>query len=117
MMACLSLSAPLRSMYSPKARYIAPVSRYMAFSSAASALATLDLPAPAGPSMAMEKGLFCMTVLLIYYSPANSTMAWAKIFMPSISFSRSMYSSAMWHTSMSPGKHTPKATVLGIMRE
>ena len=44
-------------------------------------------------------------------------MAWAKIFTPSIILFTSMYSSAMWHTSMSPGKHTPKATVLGIMRE
>src|SRR3954470_14418785 len=38
------------------ARYIAPVSRYVKPSWAATALATLDLPAPAGPSIAMTIG-------------------------------------------------------------
>ena len=56
-------TAFLRSMYSPKARYMAPVSRYMAFSDLARALAMVDLPAPAGPSMAMEKGFLGIMVL------------------------------------------------------
>ena len=34
------------------ARYIAPVSRYLTPSLAANALAIVDLPAPAGPSIA-----------------------------------------------------------------
>ena len=38
---------------SPTQRYIAPVSRYVKPSARATARATVDLPAPAGPSMAM----------------------------------------------------------------
>ena len=41
-----------RSDASATARYIAPVSRYVKPSAPATARATVDLPAPAGPSMA-----------------------------------------------------------------
>ena len=46
-------AAPRRSA-SAMQRYIAPVSRYVKPSAAATARATVDLPAPAGPSMAMS---------------------------------------------------------------
>ena len=46
-------SSPRSSAASATARYIAPVSRYVNPSRSATARATLDLPAPAGPSMAM----------------------------------------------------------------
>ena len=41
---------------SPTQRYIAPVSRYVKPSRSATPRATVDLPAPAGPSMAMTMG-------------------------------------------------------------
>ena len=46
-------SARCQQRASATARYIAPVSRYVKPSRAATARATVDLPAPAGPSMAM----------------------------------------------------------------
>ena len=48
---------------------------------------------------------------------ASSAMAWAKMRVACIMRSMSMYSSAMWQQSSWPGNTTPKATVLGIMRE
>ena len=51
----ISPAAPRRARgrRAPTARYIAPVSRYVKPSRSATARATVDLPAPAGPSMAM----------------------------------------------------------------
>jgi hypothetical protein len=48
-------SSPARTASSPTARYIAPVSRYGMPSRAAKVRATVDLPAPAGPSIAMTR--------------------------------------------------------------
>ena len=44
---------PFSETASPTQRYIAPVSRYVKPSRSATARATVDFPAPAGPSMAM----------------------------------------------------------------
>ena len=72
-------------------------------SALATAFATVDFPAPAGPSMAMEKCLRICNPSLEWLSlPAQSisplasaAMAWAKMRTLSIIFSMSMYSSGM----------------------
>ena len=51
--AIAAASAPSAAAATATARYIAPVSRYVKPSRSAAARATVDLPAPAGPSMAM----------------------------------------------------------------
>src|SRR3954447_15329024 len=50
-------SSPDSSVPSATQRYIAPVSRYVKPSRSATARATVDLPAPAGPSMAITMAL------------------------------------------------------------
>ena len=50
-------SSPRSAVASATARYIAPVSRYVKPSRCATARATVDFPAPAGPSMAMTMGM------------------------------------------------------------
>src|SRR5256712_10921672 len=79
-----SSEAPRRSAFSASARYIAPLSRYKYPSIAATRRATLLLPDPAGPSMAMVSfGILVaqplLAVRLYFEAPANRAQARAPV--------------------------------------